>query len=431
MKHEMTLENILSMESEDSLIGLAVLAKLAFSGADLSPLGSKLLQRLEMNPNDSNALMDLSIILHMKGNRDLGIAMQDQALSISPLYRLGPDALPSGIRLLALVSPGDLTENNAVEFLVEGSNTVLDMLYVKEGTVIPENIPDHDVLIIAVSESDKNRSLLNHIGQLVTIWPKPVINLPDRIARLSRDGASSILKNQQGIEMPLTARIDRNDLEKIGNQQIAITEYISDANFPIIARPVDSHKGIGLSKLDTYLDVLDYLKNRSETEFYISRFIDYSGSDGLFRKYRIVFIDGSPFVCHMAISDIWLVHYLSAGMAENPERRDEEASFMASFDGKFAVKHKVALQNIANSLELEYVGIDCGETKDGKLLVFEVDTSMTIHSMDSEEIFPYKKVQMNKVFNAFNGLLKKTKNNGFLQGSPEKNSSSNRATVNY
>jgi len=50
--------------------------------------------------------------------------------------------------------------------------------------------------------------------------------------------------------------------------------------------------------------------------------------------------------------------------------RAEEARFMAAFDTDFAVKHEVALRAIAERVGLEYFAIDCGETPDGRLLLF-------------------------------------------------------------
>ncbi len=80
-------------------------------------------------------------------------------------------------------------------------------------------------------------------------------------------------------------------------------------------RPRGSHAGIGLAKLDDAEALFGYLDDRSEDEFFISRFVDYSNEeDGLFRKYRIVVIDGKPFACHMAIADQWNIWYLNAGM---------------------------------------------------------------------------------------------------------------------
>ena len=46
------------------------------------------------------------------------------------------------------------------------------------------------------------------------------------------------------------------------------------------------------------------------------------------------------------------------------------------------------------------------ETRDGKLLVFESGTNMVVHCMDPQELFPYKRPQMEKVFDAFETMLK-------------------------
>jgi hypothetical protein len=49
--------------------------------------------------------------------------------------------------------------------------------------------------------------------------------------------------------------------------------------------------------------------------------------------------------------------------------------------------------------------MDCAQTLDGKLLVFEVDTAMVVHALDSVELFPYKKATMQKLFGAFRQML--------------------------
>jgi glutathione synthase/RimK-type ligase-like ATP-grasp enzyme len=195
--------------------------------------------------------------------------------------------------------------------------------------------------------------------------------------------------------MPVTERIDRRTLENVGHS----------ATFPIIVRPVDSQKGHGLVKLDNPDDVPVYLRARPENAFYIARYVEYRSGDGQFRKYRVVLIDGRPYACHMAISDSWVVHYISAGMAESAAKRAEEARFFAGFEDGFARRHRKALRCIAERLELEYVGLDCAETTDGELLIFEVDSGMTVHAMDPVDLFPYKQPQMRKVFGAFRRML--------------------------
>ena len=395
----------LANDDGEQLMGLAPLARMAFAGADLGPLKARLLDRLAQNENDANALMDLSTVLQLMGHRQLGLSMQALALGIQQLYRLRCSADSVGIRLLAILSPGDLAENNALEFLIEGSDIALDMLYVAPDIPFPATLPEHDLAMVAVCETDRNRPLLKHIETLVKSWPRPVLCAPDRIARLSRDGACQLLESAPGMVVPVTARIDRQTLESMGCSEVAVTAVVKDGAFPVVVRPVDSQKGQGLMKLDNPHAIADYLQTRPENAFYVARYVEYRGPDGQFRKYRLVLIYQRPYACHLAISDRWVVHYVSAGMRESVAKRAEEARFFAGFDDDFARRHHDALRSIAQRLELEYVGIDCGETPHGELLIFEVDSGMTVHAMDPVDIFPYKQPQMRKVFRAFRQML--------------------------
>ena len=55
---------------------------------------------------------------------------------------------------------------------------------------------------------------------------------------------------------------------------------------------------------------------------------------------------------------------------------------------------------------LPYLGIDCAETRDGRLLIFEVDNAMVVHAMDDPGRYPYKRPVMDKVFGAFEAMLR-------------------------
>jgi glutathione synthase/RimK-type ligase-like ATP-grasp enzyme len=208
--------------------------------------------------------------------------------------------------------------------------------------------------------------------------------------------------------MPPAQRVARATLElccQSAEEAPPLTEQLGGIDYPIIVRPIDSHAGNGLSKIESLSDLTGYLVQATQEHFFVSPFIDYRNADGLFRKYRIILIGGVPYVCHMAISTRWMVHYLNADMLTNAGHRAEEAQFMAHFDRDFAVHHAAAFKAIYSQLGLDYVGIDCAQTPDGQLLVFEVDSNMVVHNMDSAEIFPYKKIQMPKLFNAFGQLL--------------------------
>jgi hypothetical protein len=265
-------------------------------------------------------------------------------------------------------------------------------------------IPEHDALIVAISESDKNHELLATLEQTLAAWPKPVINAPQHIPRVGRAVASSLLQDAPGVLIPATLRATRSALQAIATGTARLPDLFDDCNFPIILRPVGSHAGVDLDKIEGPDEIASYLAGVNAIEFFLSRFIDYRGKDGLFRKMRVALIDGAPFACHMAVSSDWMIHYVNAGMYEEAWKRGEEASFMAHFDD-FVQRHRQALDAIFRRTKLDYVCIDCAETADGQLLVFEIDHAMVVHAMDPEDQFPYKQLHMQKVKDAFRDLL--------------------------
>jgi len=387
-----------------SLIGVAPLMRQAFMDVDLRPLGAELLARAQANPDDANAVFDFSTVLQLTGERDAALAVQMEAIRINPLFSI-PSAQPTRLRLLAIMGPGDLMSNTPIEFLLEDSDVALDMLFLTLDTAWPETVPDHDVLLVAIAESEANRDLLPLVAQLVANWPRPVINRPEHIAVLSRDGVCAALEGVAGMLLPKTIRTDRGSLGALGAGDITVAELLPGDDFPLIVRPLGSHAGTDLDKVADAAALQDYLRRVGGDEFYLSRFIDYSGADGLFRKYRVVLIAGVPYICHFAISQHWMIHYLNAGMAESEDKRRQEAECMLHFDDEFAARHRTALAEINRRIGLDYVGIDCAETADGALLIFEIDNAMIVHGMDPVDKFAYKKPIMQKVFTAFRGLL--------------------------
>jgi glutathione synthase/RimK-type ligase-like ATP-grasp enzyme len=386
------------------LIGLAPLMRQAFSGADMKKIGAQLIERSTQYPDDAHTLMDLSTVLQLTGNREIALATQAQALAMQQIYHL-PATGGAALRVLAMMAPGDLMANTPLEFLLEGADVALDLLYLTSDLDELPALPDHDVLFVAVGESDENRPLLEQLAAVLPHWPRPVLNAPDRIARLSRDRACRLLQSADGIAMPTAIRIERTALEQVGRAERSLVDVAEDTAFPAIVRPVGSHAGSGLEKIDTPAELAAYLERMPHAEFYVARFVDYRNADGLFRKYRIMLIDGRPFICHMAVSSHWMIHYLNAGMTDSADKRAEEERCMAEFDDGFARRHADAFRAVTERIGLDYVGLDCAETADGKLLIFEADSDMIVHAMDPVELFPYKQPQMRKLFAAFRRML--------------------------
>lgn len=400
------------------LLGLASLMRRACAGEDLVPLGQSLLKRAQDDQDDANAWMDFSTVLLLTGNRAHALAVQAEAINIQPLYALPARHGEPGLRLLALKGPGDLMANTPVECLVDDSNVSLRMLYLTPEGDWPDGVPDHDVMFVAVGQSEANAALLQRMVPYVRDWPRPVINRPEDIATLTRDGVSARLQGAPGIDMPVSAAISRAELLALGEGRLAMGAILRDGGFPLIARPLDSHAGTLLDKLEGPEAISAYLDGTASERFYVSRFVDYSDADGLYRKYRIVLIEGRPYIAHFAVSDHWIVHYMNAGMAESAEKRAEEALRMERFDDDFAARHAAAIRAIHARIGMPYLVIDCAEGRDGRLLVFEVDNSAVVHDLDPEDVYPYKKPVMKKLFAAFRRMLENAGENPTGKSSP-------------
>ncbi|WP_317201751.1 RimK family alpha-L-glutamate ligase [Janthinobacterium sp.] len=387
------------------LIGVAPLARRAFGGENLLPLGQELLARATANPLDAHACLDFSTVLQLTGNHDNAMVVQAQALALQSHYVLPARGPGPGLRLLVLMGPGDLMANTPIEFLVEDSDVTLELLYLNGDADFPEIVPEHDVMLVAVAESEANRTLLRRLVDYTRDWPRPVVNRPEHIATLTRDGVCAALAGLAGVEMPVSLRTARATLLALAGGALDIEALLPDGGFPVIVRPLGSHAGTNLEKIDTPAALADYLARVAAEHYYLSRFVDYRGADDMFRKYRVALVEGVPLICHYAISERWMIHYLNAGMVESADKRAEEAACMAAFEGEFAVRHAAALRAIDARMQLPYLGIDCAEMPGGELLIFEVDNAMVVHAMDPPEMFPYKVAAMEKVFRAFRQLL--------------------------
>jgi hypothetical protein len=232
--------SIVALEAGDSAgtgaarpTGVARLSKMMFDGVDLRPLWSELVGRYVYRQDDAAALLDLAILDQLFGNPDAGLARQAEALRLCRLYRSPFIGGAPALRLLALVAAG---------------------------------------------ESDANRAVLGDIARLTARWPRAVLNPPEQIASLSRERLCRLLQDIPGLRLPPTARIARARLAPLA-AGASLADILAGTDFPLIARPLDSHAGRGLEKLADAAALEGYLAARSESQFFVSPFVDYRDRD--------------------------------------------------------------------------------------------------------------------------------------------------------
>ncbi|MCT4608059.1 MAG: hypothetical protein N4A70_02530 [Pelagimonas sp.] len=384
------------MEPQDRY-GLAQLTRLAFQGHDLQPLRTQLLLQCMQGINVESALLDLSVIEQILGDAEGGLAWQAKALETQRLYRTNhSDA--SRKTLLVYMQERLMGSNTPVDFLVEGSEFAVIACYPSD--VAADDLPPHDIAFCAAPTDCADAQgfqALVHRGSQAT--GAKVLNLPGEFVNLDRDALPGRFPSAPGLRFAKTLRLKRED---VTHQAVA-----GIGGFPVIIRPVGSHAGRGLAKIGDTQALEQYLATQPESAFFLSEFMDYSSpKDGMFRKYRIVFVDGQPYPVHMAIGPQWDLWYMNAQMDAHPERRAEEADFMDRFSIRFAARHKEALAAVAEGIGLDYFGIDCAEDAMGNLVVFEADNTLIVHDMDPVDQFPYKPRHMQALFAAFQDMLR-------------------------
>ncbi len=375
------------------IIGAAALTTEAMGGTGLDVL-SRWIDAADVDP--AARLYDGSILRQLALRRLEGLAMQASALSAAQVFRVRRPAVGRAtVRVLALAAPGDLMINTPLDFITNHLNVQLDVLFVLPDCPLPEVIPEHDVLFVAISEADA--TLRARLQELCAVWPRPVVNEPSALPSLARDVLSQRLADVAGVLSPMTIRVGGEDIDAVP---------LPAEGFPLLFRPIGSHAGQGLLKLDDMAGLRAAVSGLGGGDFFLTQYVDYRSVDGLFRKYRVGFIAGAPFLCHMAVSEHWMVHYLNAGMTECAAKRADEAQAMAAFDSGFAVRHRAAFAALHAVLPFDVYSIDCAEVPDGRLVLFEADTAAIIHAMDPVDLFPYKHEQMRRFFAEFGSFLR-------------------------
>ena len=406
----MQVASRMSPSLSSSIHGTAALARALIAGEKGQALWAELSARSRADPTDADALFDLSLMLRLSGRVEESLALQAAALELRSVFTCRhnrPDPKGQGaLNVLVMVTAADVMANAPIDFLCEDADVTLHVLHLDAKA--PLEIPPHDVAFVAVGLADANRPMLEGLGPVLKAWAQPVMNgAPERVLAMTRDGAASLFADCPTLWAPTNLQVTRAVAAQLAAGALEPQALAHDFAYPMLIRPLDTHGGKGLERIEDQAGWWDYLDRHPDAAFYLSPYVDYSDAHGWFPKLRITFIDGRAYPTHMALSDHWLAHYISAGMLESAEKRACEAAWMASFDRSFAVRHRAALDAIATRYGVDYFSIDCAETQDGRLLLFEADVASLVHALDPLEVFPYKRPAMDALFAAFHAALQR------------------------
>jgi tetratricopeptide (TPR) repeat protein len=293
--------------------------------------------------------------------------------------------------------------NNAAEHLDPDRFGRVELFVdaLEEDPGLLDRLPRCDVVYNAITEPERMGPGLALAEMAVRRLGLPVVNPPELIPRAARDLAPELFAGIDGLLVPRLARVPAAEDTAAAVRAAMETDGL---RLPLIARPAGTHTGQGMVLLR---EAADLAALPPRTALFLTEFVDFQDADGVWRKTRIMVVDGTAIPEHLAAADHWNIHHGNsrAFMRAHPEAQEEERAYLAEFGQRLGPLRLAAVREMARRLGLDFFGIDGALLADGRLLVFEANPSMRAMFAEAREGFDYLLPGIGRVSTAFADLV--------------------------
>lgn len=348
------------------------------------------LDAVALEPSQALACQTLSTLAERDGDADRAARWLDHAYEARALFHEPAADARAEILVLATRSQGNIP----YRYLMPPSLYTRHVWYMEHARE-DQDLPPYDVVFNAIGDPDLSGPSQQAVTRFLARNPRPLINRPEPVQRTFRDAIPDLLGDIDGVVVPSAMR---TTADLLGETGLAL---------PLLVRPLASHGGVGLFRADTPEDLADIAVKLTGQEIYVTQYVAYEQADGFYRKGRMIFIERQPVPYHWAISQHWMVHYVSSDMAEGGWRRAEEERYLydtQAFLGDTATR---AIAEIGKRLDLDYCGLDFSLLPDERVLVFEANATMLVHPEDKDSPFAYRNPAVTRITSAFQAMLEK------------------------
>jgi glutathione synthase/RimK-type ligase-like ATP-grasp enzyme len=278
-------------------------------------------------------------------------------------------------------------------------------------------LPPHHLVFNAIGDADLCQPALDAAVALLKRTRAPVINHPRGIFKTGRIDNARRLGRLKDVVAPRTVAMSRNMLE---GAQAAAAIARAGLKFPLLLRSPGFHTGRNFVLVEQIGDLAAAVAGLPGDDLLVIEYLDARGHDGNARKYRVMFIDGVAYPLHLAISRDWKVHYFTSDMAERPDHRAEEATFLADMTAALGARAVTALKRISDALGLDYGGIDFGLGRSGEVLLFEANATMVVIQPPDDERWAHRRAAVARILDAILAMVMKRAGGGMTTRRPAK-----------
>jgi hypothetical protein len=183
--------------------------------------------------------------------------------------------------------------------------------------------------------------------------------------------------------------------------------FVEDSgfSFPLMVRAPGFHTGQYFHRIEDIAGLAAAAAEMPGDDVWLIEQLDARDANGMYRKLRVMLIDGQLYPLHLAISKDWKVHYFTAGMAEAPEHRLVDGEFLADMERAIGAPAVAALKQIYATLGLDYAGIDFAVNARGEILFFEANATMVMAPLSADPKWDYRRPAFDAVFSAVRRMI--------------------------
>ena len=263
-------------------------------------------------------------------------------------------------------------------------------------------LPPHDIVFNAIGDADLCGEGLEAARAVLNRTSRPVINRPAQVLKTGRLANIERLRGLANVVVPRIAKLPRRTLAGPGGVEAVAGGGFS---FPLLLRAPGFHTGHHFIRVERPEQLAPAVADFPGDDAWLIEQLDARDGEGMYRKLRVMFIDGKMYPLHLAISRHWKVHYFRADMAQSAANRRKDAAFLADMASVVGPRGMVALERINAALDLDYGGIDFAVNGQGDILFFEANATMVMIPLAPDEKWTYRRPAFDNVFAAVRNML--------------------------
>ena len=263
-------------------------------------------------------------------------------------------------------------------------------------------LPDHDLVFNSIGDADICREGLEAACAVLEKTLRAVINRPVAVLKTGRLSNALRLRGLPNVIVPQMAVFKRSTLMSPDAASLVARGGFS---FPLLVRAPGFHTGQHFFRVEDLNGLAAAISQIPGDDVWLIEQFDARDRSGMYRKLRVMLVDGRVYPLHLAISKNWKVHYFKADMAELADNRAIDRDFLNDMESSIGARAVAALGRISATLGLDYGGIDFAVNAQGDVLLFEANATMVMAPLGPDEKWDYRRPAFDAVFAAVRRMI--------------------------